>query len=41
MLTAKGLLSARPRQGTIIEPEESWNLLTRRFFVGCSSANFR
>jgi DNA-binding FadR family transcriptional regulator len=27
MLTAKGLLSARPRQGTRIEPEERWNLL--------------
>jgi DNA-binding FadR family transcriptional regulator len=26
MLTAKGLLSARPRQGTIIEPASSWNL---------------
>ncbi|MGH8179014.1 MAG: FadR/GntR family transcriptional regulator [Steroidobacter sp.] len=26
MLTAKGLLSARPRQGTIIEPGSSWNL---------------
>jgi DNA-binding FadR family transcriptional regulator len=27
MLTAKGLLSARPRQGTRIEPEHRWNLL--------------
>lgn len=27
MLTAKGLLSARPRQGTWIEPEQHWNLL--------------
>jgi DNA-binding FadR family transcriptional regulator len=27
MLTAKGLLSARPRQGTWVQPEESWNLL--------------
>ena len=27
MLTAKGLLSARPRQGTRIEPEDRWNLL--------------
>jgi len=27
MLTAKGLLSARPRQGTIVEPEQHWNLL--------------
>lgn len=27
MLTAKGLLGARPRQGTWVEPEESWNLL--------------
>jgi DNA-binding FadR family transcriptional regulator len=26
MLTAKGLLSARPRQGTIVEPESRWNL---------------
>ncbi|MCO5556236.1 hypothetical protein L7F22_009782 [Adiantum nelumboides] len=26
MLTAKGLLSARPRQGTIVQPSESWNL---------------
>jgi DNA-binding FadR family transcriptional regulator len=27
MLTAKGLLSARPRQGTRVEPESQWNLL--------------
>jgi DNA-binding FadR family transcriptional regulator len=27
MLTAKGLLSARPRQGTSIQPEDQWNLL--------------
>lgn len=27
MLTAKGLLSARPRQGTWVEPEHNWNLL--------------
>jgi DNA-binding FadR family transcriptional regulator len=27
MLTAKGLLGARPRQGTWVEPEEKWNLL--------------
>jgi DNA-binding FadR family transcriptional regulator len=27
MLTAKGLLSARPRHGTVIEPESAWNLL--------------
>lgn len=26
MLTAKGLLSARPRQGTIVQPAEMWNL---------------
>ena len=26
MLTAKGLLSARPRQGTSIQPEDQWNL---------------
>ncbi|MGN6279727.1 MAG: FadR/GntR family transcriptional regulator [Sphingomonas sp.] len=26
MLTAKGLLSARPRQGTIIQAQNSWNL---------------
>ena len=26
MLTAKGLLSARPRQGTMIQPESHWNL---------------
>ncbi|VXC73259.1 FadR/GntR family transcriptional regulator [Sphingomonas sp. AX6] len=26
MLTAKGLLSARPRQGTTIQPPGSWNL---------------
>jgi len=26
MLTAKGLLSARPRQGTIVRPSETWNL---------------
>jgi DNA-binding FadR family transcriptional regulator len=26
MLTAKGLLSARPRKGTIIQPESAWNL---------------
>ena len=42
MLSAKGLLSARPRQGTIIEPVSSWNLfdadvlswlLDRRFSI--------
>jgi DNA-binding FadR family transcriptional regulator len=27
MLTAKGLLSARPRQGTYVRPEAYWNLL--------------
>ena len=27
MLTAKGLLRARPRQGTWVQPEEHWNLL--------------
>ena len=27
MLTAKGLLKARPRQGTWVQPEEHWNLL--------------
>jgi len=27
MLTAKGLLGARPRQGTWVEPESNWNLL--------------
>jgi DNA-binding FadR family transcriptional regulator len=27
MLTAKGLLSARPRQGTRVEPENNWNLM--------------
>jgi DNA-binding FadR family transcriptional regulator len=27
MLTAKGLLRARPRQGTRVQPEEHWNLL--------------
>jgi DNA-binding FadR family transcriptional regulator len=27
MLSAKGLLSARPRVGTVVEPSESWNLL--------------
>lgn len=26
MLTTKGLLSARPRHGTIVEPSASWNL---------------
>jgi DNA-binding FadR family transcriptional regulator len=26
MLTAKGLLSARPKQGTIVQPSTSWNL---------------
>ncbi len=26
MLTAKGLLRARPRQGTLVEPESQWNL---------------
>lgn len=26
MLTAKGLLSARPRQGTVVRPETSWNM---------------
>ncbi|UZK67691.1 FadR/GntR family transcriptional regulator [Sphingomonas sp. M1-B02] len=42
MLTAKGLLSARPRQGTVVQPATSWNLfdtdvlrwlLERRFSV--------
>lgn len=27
MLTAKGLLGARPRQGTWVQPEAQWNLL--------------
>jgi len=27
MLTAKGLLAARPRRGTWVQPEEQWNLL--------------
>lgn len=27
MLTSKGLLSARPRQGTIVQPGTAWNLL--------------
>ena len=27
MLAAKGLLSARPRHGTIVEPNSKWNLL--------------
>jgi DNA-binding FadR family transcriptional regulator len=27
MLTAKGLLKARPRQGTRVQPEATWNLL--------------
>ncbi|MGN6121796.1 MAG: FadR/GntR family transcriptional regulator [Sphingomonas oligoaromativorans] len=26
MLTAKGLLKARPRQGTSVQPEDQWNL---------------
>lgn len=26
MLTAKGLVSARPRQGTVVQPTSSWNL---------------
>lgn len=26
MLTAKGLLSARPRQGTMVQPSANWNL---------------
>ncbi|MDO7840766.1 FadR/GntR family transcriptional regulator [Sphingomonas immobilis] len=26
MLTTKGLLSARPRQGTIVQPDSTWNL---------------
>ncbi|WP_347302522.1 FCD domain-containing protein [Croceibacterium sp. TMG7-5b_MA50] len=26
MLTAKGLVSARPRQGTVVQPPSSWNL---------------
>jgi DNA-binding FadR family transcriptional regulator len=26
MLTAKGLLSARPRQGTVVQPHSNWNL---------------
>ena len=27
ILTSKGLLKARPRQGTRVQPEENWNLL--------------
>lgn len=27
MLTAKGMLGSRPRQGTFVEPERLWNLL--------------
>src|SRR5580698_6995074 len=27
MLTAKGLLGARPRRGTWVQPEDRWNLL--------------
>ena len=27
MLAAKGLLSARPKIGTVVEPSDSWNLL--------------
>ena len=27
MLTAKGLLAARPRRGTWVQPEDKWNLL--------------
>jgi DNA-binding FadR family transcriptional regulator len=27
MLTAKGLLSARPKVGTVVEPSDRWNLL--------------
>lgn len=43
MLTAKGLLSARPRQGTIVQPATAWNLfdpdvldwlLDRKFSLG-------
>lgn len=26
MLTAKGLVSARPRQGTVVQPQSQWNL---------------
>jgi DNA-binding FadR family transcriptional regulator len=26
MLTAKGLVSARPRQGTVVQPSSAWNL---------------
>lgn len=26
MLSAKGLLSARPKQGTFVQPDENWNL---------------
>jgi DNA-binding FadR family transcriptional regulator len=26
MLTAKGLLSARPKQGTFVQPDDNWNL---------------
>ena len=42
MLTAKGLVSARPRQGTIVQPPSAWNLfdtdvlrwtLERRFSI--------
>ena len=27
MLTAKGMLSARPRSGIVVRPERSWSLL--------------
>jgi DNA-binding FadR family transcriptional regulator len=29
MLTAKGLVTARPRQGTLVQPTSAWNLLDR------------
>lgn len=46
MLTSKGLLRARPRQGTWVQPEEYWNLLDpdvlrwlleRKFSIGLLS----
>ena len=40
MLTAKGLLRARPRQGTWVQPEENWNLLDPdSFCAGSCNAN--
>ena len=40
MLTAKGLLSARPRQGPIVQPTTSWNLFDTEVLRGLLERQF-